>query len=92
MTDVAGRGRSMRRTLDDDIDALVRAHGIRDVIAALARQANSMGMATIFRRLSKLHEWLIEGRSPGCGSPVENSGGGAEGQCDRSRRREIEGR
>lgn len=44
--------------LDDEIDALVRKHGIDQVIAALARYCEANGMRVLFNRLNKLYEWL----------------------------------
>lgn len=45
--------------LDRDIERLVSENGIRDVIAALARHCNDMGMPVLFRRLNKIYEWLV---------------------------------
>lgn len=45
--------------LDRDIERIVSENGIRDVIAALARYANEMGMPVVFRRLNKIYEWMV---------------------------------
>jgi hypothetical protein len=47
-------------SLDDEVDRLVRAHGVGAVLAALCRQCNSMGMPTLFRKLNRVYEWLTE--------------------------------
>lgn len=46
--------------IDDEVDRLVRKHGIGEVIASLARHCNARGMPVLFRRLNKLYEWLTQ--------------------------------
>lgn len=48
------------KSLDDQIDNLVRTHGIGEVLAALCRQCNIMGMPVLFRKLNRVYEWLKE--------------------------------
>lgn len=48
------------RPLDDWIDRLVRSHGIAEVLAALCRHCNERGMTVLFRKLNRVHEWLVD--------------------------------
>lgn len=49
--------------LDDQVEELVRKHGIRDVLAALCRVTNGMGMLVLFRKLNRVYEWLTDKKS-----------------------------
>lgn len=46
------------KSLDEQLDALIRKHGMKEVLAALCRRANEMGMPGIFTRLNRVYEWL----------------------------------
>lgn len=50
----------MAMSLDQEIDRLVSRFGFPDVLAALCRYCNRIGMPVIFRRLNRVYEYLTE--------------------------------
>lgn len=44
--------------IEHEIQALIQYHGYPEVIAALARRANSDGRLPLFSRLNKIYEWM----------------------------------
>lgn len=67
-SDVESENRKMNDRLKRDLEQLISEHGLKYVIAALARFCHSPShqiypekiMATTFRRLKKIYEYLDE--------------------------------